>query len=209
MIGLDIENLSLRKELEHCLSREGYLLCSGYNPKLDLLILQNSDKNSFNRIIYDKIKVILITDDKENPYIDLCYYSMLEPICIPNLIDVIDVLNIKENDCSSIAAEILLDLGVSPVVKGYAYLKDAVNLYINHRDYYIRDIYELIGLCRYTGAKNVERNIRYAIEAAFNKCRVESQEKIFKNSISPFKGKPTNMEFIYRVADLIQIRKPK
>lgn len=207
MIGLYIEDEGLKSELEKRLKDTGCFLCNGYSPKLDLIIVQGKDKGTMDTLIMSETNVILIAECGSDPYINLCYYSFIKPLCTHTLMTLIKGMDIEEKDYSYISSEVFLDLGVSPGVKGYGYLKDAVNLHLNHEDYQIKDIYELIGLYRNTDAKNVERSIRYAIESAFDKCRIESQERIFKNSIDPLKGKPTNMELIYRVGDFIKIGK--
>lgn len=111
-----------------------------------------------------------------------------------------------ETEYMYILSDVLLDIGVSPKTKGYVYLKDAIACYIKNGDYYIKDIYNYVGAKNNIAPQNAERCIRYAIESAFNKCRLESQENIFGNSVNPLKGKPTNMELVCRIGDLIRLK---
>lgn len=209
MIGLEIEDEELYNQISGALLTNKYVFCKGYYCKLDLVIVQGKSKKFMDSIISGDVNIILVADDKNDKYIDYSYYALLKPLDLKVLMSLIKTMDIKEDDFAPISSEILMDIGVSPMKKGYQYLKDAVNLYINHKDFLIKDIYVQVAMLRETKPQNVERNIRYAIETAFDKCRIESQEKIFRNSIDPFKGKPTNMELICRVADLIELGEDK
>jgi len=58
-------------------------------------------------------------------------------------------------------------------------------------------------------AKRVERNIRNAIEVAWNRGSIAMQHEIFGYTVKDTKGKPTNSEFIAMLADraLMQLKK--
>lgn len=58
---------------------------------------------------------------------------------------------------------------------------------------------------RSTGSK-IERGIRYSIETAWNRGDVDVLHKYFKNTIDINKGKPTNTEFITRLANIVRLR---
>ncbi len=73
-------------------------------------------------------------------------------------------------------------------------------------DVVIKNLYKELSAKHNTKEQNIERNIRYSIETAFNKCRLESFESLFGNSLSPQKGKPTNIEFIFRIVDNIKLK---
>lgn len=199
MIGLKLDDCCLQKEVKNHLEKAGYMVFIGIDKKMDLYIVQ--DLYTAN---LDLEKTILVTDIKDSLCAEECLYTLLKPVCISSLLDVIRQKHIKKREYDEKIIMILLDLGISPVSKGYIYLKDVIQIFLIHSDFMIKDIYELVGMYRETNRNNVERSIRYAIETGFNRCRVDSYEKIFGNSINPSKGKPTNMEFIARISDLVQ-----
>lgn len=61
-------------------------------------------------------------------------------------------------------------------------------------------LYESIASYYETNAANVERAIRYAIETAWTVGDIDYQHAVFGMSIDEDKGKPTNAEFIARLA---------
>ena len=56
-----------------------------------------------------------------------------------------------------------------------------------------------------TDPQNVERSIRHAIEVAFTRGNVDDIYRLFKNTVSSTKSRPTNAEFISMLADHIHI----
>ncbi len=63
-------------------------------------------------------------------------------------------------------------------------------------------------LARHAGTSPaaIERRIRSAIESAWLHGSLQAQNAFFGLSISPERGKPTNAEFLYRLADAISAR---
>jgi len=51
----------------------------------------------------------------------------------------------------------------------------------------------------------VERAIRHAIEVAWTRGSLETNNMMFGNTISATKGKPTNSEFIAMIADKLRL----
>ena len=51
----------------------------------------------------------------------------------------------------------------------------------------------------------VERAIRHAIEVAWARGEMDVNNKVFGNTISASKGKPTNSEFIAMIADKLRL----
>lgn len=99
-------------------------------------------------------------------------------------------------------------LGISPSLKGYYAIREAVKLVINDFSYIGKmttklypDVSKLFG----TRANRVERDIRHAIESGWRNGSVEFQCEIFDYGVfeSPC---PTNSEFILTVADYIKLQ---
>ena len=57
-----------------------------------------------------------------------------------------------------------------------------------------------------TTPSRVERAIRHAIEVAWDRGDIEVLQKFFGYTVSNIKGKPTNSEFIARIADCLSLR---
>ena len=104
--------------------------------------------------------------------------------------------------------EILKELGVSPGRKGYKYLIDAIYIVI-HNEKAIHKIGELvyakIATKHSTKESAVERAIRTAIERLIQDGNIEVIYKMFGNTISFRKGKPTNKEFISLLASKLKL----
>ena len=57
-----------------------------------------------------------------------------------------------------------------------------------------------------TTPSRVERAIRHAIEVAWSRGKMETLDSLFGYTINTGKGKPTNSEFIARMAEYISIK---
>ena len=57
-----------------------------------------------------------------------------------------------------------------------------------------------------TTAGRVERAIRHLVEVTWTRGDVEVLQRYFGNTVSPEKGKPTNGEFIARMANVLRQR---
>jgi len=99
---------------------------------------------------------------------------------------------------------LLLELGVPSHLKGYRYLLVAIPLYKSNPDQIItKELYPVVADCFGTTYTKVERAIRHAVETGIDRCSWEILKRTFGNSINPEKGKPSNEEFISRLAELI------
>lgn len=101
----------------------------------------------------------------------------------------------------------LSDLGIPAHLLGYAYLQSAIALVIEQPDsaYAITGIvYPGVALRYSTTAQLVERAIRHAVERGWSRCDSSMREKYFGGKIRPGRQKPTNAEFIARIANLVR-----
>jgi two-component system response regulator (stage 0 sporulation protein A) len=97
--------------------------------------------------------------------------------------------------------DILLDLGHTDSVKGTEYIRRAVALY--KRDMSItKELYPAIAAQMDTTDARVERAIRHSIEAAWMRNTGDVCLRYFGNTVDPNRGKPTNSEYIARLARL-------
>jgi two-component system, response regulator, stage 0 sporulation protein A len=94
---------------------------------------------------------------------------------------------------------ILKELCVPCNIKGYSYLKSAIQL-LKTNNYLIKDVYKIIAKNNNTNIYCVERSIRHAIEVSFNRCNIKAINHFFPKTS---KDRPTNNEYIKTIISLI------
>lgn len=115
-------------------------------------------------------------------------------------------------DPETLIREMLLELGAPDHLLGHDYVVEAVLLVVEDRTY-INNItfglYPQLAAKFDTTAARVERAIRHLIEVTWIRGDIDILSKYFGNTISLDKGKPTNGEFIARLANVVkqQMRK--
>ena len=107
-------------------------------------------------------------------------------------------------------ANILKDLGVSANLRGYVYLRRAVELALAlpdaNRLALTKLLYPQIAAEFDTTPSGVERTIRHAIEVSCNRGSEAAFNQIFRYSYSARRGKPTNSEYVATIADYIKLK---
>ena len=101
----------------------------------------------------------------------------------------------------------LSDLGVPDHLLGYAYLCCAISMVVEEPEaaYSITGfVYPGVAMRYGTTAQLVERAIRHAVESGWNRCDSAMRELYFGGKIKPGRQRPTNAEFIARIANLIR-----
>lgn len=101
---------------------------------------------------------------------------------------------------------LLKQLGIPANIKGYYYLRSAVEIASEDMSliYQItKRLYPSIADMYDTTWTRVERAIRHAIEVSWNRGDLALQKEIFGYTIDQNKGKPTNSEFIAMISDYI------
>ena len=103
---------------------------------------------------------------------------------------------------------IMLDMGVPAHLKGYHYLREAIVMEEQNRNMTIsitKELYPAIAKLFMTTDQRVERAIRNAIEVSWERGNVDTIEKLFGYSVHSNKGRPTNSEYIARIADKVRL----
>lgn len=112
-------------------------------------------------------------------------------------------------DPEKLIREILLELGAPDHLVGHPYVIEAILLVVEDRTY-IHNItfglYPQVAANFDTTAARVERAIRHLIEVTWTRGDWEVLSRYFGNTVSPDKGKPTNGEFIARIANTVKQR---
>ncbi len=108
---------------------------------------------------------------------------------------------------NSAIASVLKELGVRELLTGYDYIETAVRLRVTNtiqkRDGAMQ-LYYAVARKHNTTYKAVERDIRYAIECAFDYADPEVLNRWFGNTLSERTGKATNRQFIESVVKAIE-----
>lgn len=105
--------------------------------------------------------------------------------------------------------KVLLDLGVPENLIGHPYLVDAVSLVVHDTSLLrnvVKGLYPMVGEKNSTTPGRAERAIRHAIEVGWDRCEFSTMQEYFGGTVSPSKGKPTNSEYIARVASIVRQR---
>ena len=104
---------------------------------------------------------------------------------------------------------ILLELGAPDHLVGHPYVIRAILLVIGDR-LYINNItfglYPQLAVEFDTTPARVERAIRHLIEVTWCRGDLDILEKYFGNTVSASRGKPTNGEFIARMANVVKAK---
>lgn len=99
--------------------------------------------------------------------------------------------------------KVLLDCGLRDNLLGTDYVRRAVANYRPGMSL-TKELYPVIAAAANTTPSRVERAMRHAIESGFDRCGYNDEVlSMFGNTIDPSTGKPTNGEFVARIARLI------
>lgn len=113
------------------------------------------------------------------------------------------------HDAEDIVHNMLLDLGMSNRNLGYEYIVQAILLAAGDRKW-INNItvglYPQLAAKFDTTASRVERAMRHLIEVTWTRGDLDTLNRYFGSTVNPEKGKPTNGEFIARLALLLRKR---
>lgn len=104
--------------------------------------------------------------------------------------------------------DIMLDLGVPAHLRGYRYLREAVLMSMDDMELVgsvTKLLYpEIAKKFRVTDQK-VERGIRNAIEVSWDRGNKETFQDLFGYSAEDGRSRPTNSEYIARLADKVRL----
>lgn len=101
----------------------------------------------------------------------------------------------------------LLELGVPTHIKGYSRLACAIRIVVDDpavAEAITKGLYPAVAKEFGDTPTRVERAIRHAVELSFERGSFEVINRYFGNTVSLKKGKPTNSEFITRLADVVR-----
>jgi two-component system response regulator (stage 0 sporulation protein A) len=110
-------------------------------------------------------------------------------------------------DPEYLVRQLLLELGAPDHLVGHPYVIHAIVLVVEDRTY-INNItfglYPQLAAQFDTTAARVERAIRHLIEVTWTRGDIDVLDNYFGNTVSLERGKPTNGEFIARLANVVK-----
>lgn len=111
-------------------------------------------------------------------------------------------------DLERYVTQIMLDMGIPAHLKGYHYLREAILISEQDMDTITsvtKLLYPSIAKRYHTTEQKVERAIRNAIEVSWQRGNVSIFEELFGYSSLNGRQRPTNSEYIFRLADKIRL----
>lgn len=133
--------------------------------------------------------------------------------------DILDYLSSEESEVTFVSkinesrirkiTILLSELGIPANKRGFQYIRECIMIMLdNQRELDIgitKYIYPKLSSKFNTSVGCIERNIRYAIEIAWERGNKNLIESVWGYSISTNKIRPTNSEFLARVTDYIKL----
>lgn len=112
-------------------------------------------------------------------------------------------------DPEDMIRSILLELGAPENLLGHPYMVEAILLVVSDRTYIDNvtfGLYPQVAAHFDTTAGRVERAMRHLLEVTWSRGDMEVLQRYFGNTVSAWKAKPTNSEFIARIANIVKRR---
>lgn len=114
----------------------------------------------------------------------------------------------REKNIEMIITNMIHEIGVPAHIKGYQYLREAIEMSVDDVDILnavTKQLYPAIANEFDTTPSRVERAIRHAIEVAWKRGKTDTMYELFGYTIDMGRGKPTNSEFIALISDKIRL----
>ena len=114
----------------------------------------------------------------------------------------------QKYDIEVVISQILKQMSISPKLKGYRYLRSAIQMAMNERDILqatTKELYPRLASQYKDTPGRVERAMRQEIEKAYTIGDPNILHKYFGYAISRKTGRPSNAEFIATIADRLQL----
>ena len=114
----------------------------------------------------------------------------------------------KSLECMT--SSVLREFSIPLNLKGCQYLREAIILTAKDTQLVhsvMKRLYPEVAKKFNTTPSRVERDIRHAIEVAWDRGDIEVLQKYFGYTVSNIKGKPTNSEFIAMIADNLTLKR--
>ena len=190
--------------------KDGYELLSEIKEDKELCINHILVEQFFvNEFVINSFKNLNVEDyilKPCHPRTIITHLEQFEVIDSSNeLISIVD----NDNSLEKKISLLLHKIGIPSSIKGYVYLRESIRKIYYSDDGYLgaitKRLYPEVAKKYMTTSSRVERAIRHAIEVSISRGDINTISKIFGATISRFKDKPTNAEFISIFAEYLKI----
>ncbi|ADO77054.1 sporulation transcription factor Spo0A [Halanaerobium praevalens] len=116
-------------------------------------------------------------------------------------------LEFEKGNYTPLITDVIEELGIPAHIKGYRYVREAVELVINDMDLLsavTKQLYPQVSKEFDSTPSRVERAIRHAIDVVWQRGNQKALKKYFSNNMNE-DIKPTNSQFIAKIADTIMV----
>lgn len=117
--------------------------------------------------------------------------------------------NAPECDAEAVIRGLLTEIGTPDHVKGHRYIVTALRMVVDRPDLIDamhKELYPGVAAAHNTTYSRAERAIRHAIELTWARGDWDVLGRYFGNTVSPTRGKPTNSEFLARLANVVRLK---
>lgn len=186
-------------------------------PKKDgLYVLESLQRENINKKIivetsYNASDVIREVSEYGVNYLILKPFDLIDlEKKIKNLFkqDENQIINFGNSNLQISISKMLHDLGIPSHIKGYQFLRDALNILFHNPDVInaiTKELYSELAVKYNINVARVERSIRHAIEVSWTRGNINVIESIFGNSLNINKDKPTNSEFMATLSEKLRL----
>jgi len=115
----------------------------------------------------------------------------------------------REKELDLVIGRLFINLGISPKIKGFNYLRTAIVMLIKEPrliEAVTKELYPKIGEKYATTASKVERAIRHAIKVAWDRGNTAAFNKMLGVEAYSSNERPTNSEFMALIADRLMLQ---
>lgn len=112
-------------------------------------------------------------------------------------------------DVSARIDRALAELGVPDHLLGYGYLRTAIDIAVKDPEtiHYVTGLlYPRVAKCHGVTPQMAEHSIRNAIQSGWSRCDDGVRKLYFGGKIRPGRTRPTNSEFIARLANVVRMQ---
>lgn len=109
--------------------------------------------------------------------------------------------HLDQDDIPAAAKCVTIQLRLPSDLDGCRYLRSLIPMYIEDREKFLtKELYVQVGHAFGVSREQVEKNIRYAINVAW-----KQRDRLTWDPYFPQTRKPSNKEFISRIADVLEL----
>ena len=115
---------------------------------------------------------------------------------------------VDENFLRKEITKLLHTLGMPTHVLGYEYSREAILIALGNKGILrsiTKELYPAVAQAFNTTPSRVERDIRHAVELAWDRGDLSTLHRFFGYTVNSKKGKPTNREFLSALADHLRL----